>query len=97
MILVTVRNRFMVVLVSVMWRFLLVRSFFLRFLQSSLSSKKKKQVRWRSRLVLGVFASYSIRRQKESYSKHRDDVHKPLETVSKKECCNWNKYCWKYV
>ena len=29
-------------------------------------------------------ASYFTRRQKESYSKHRDDVHKPLETVGEK-------------
>jgi hypothetical protein len=59
---------------------------------SQLKKQNKKQVRWQSRLVLGVFASYFIRRQKESYSKHRDDVHKPLETVDKKECCNWNKF-----
>ena len=31
-----------------------------------------------------MFASYFIRRQKESYNKHRDDVHKPLEAVGKK-------------
>ena len=65
---------------------------FVFFSQALSAQQKQKQARWRSRLVLGVFASYSIRRQKESYSKNRDDVHKPLETVGKKECLNWNKF-----